>query len=772
MFTFLSKLATKIVINHPKKSVIICLLVILGLSSGIPTIHKDFSHKIWFLKNDPYLVEYESFEKKFGSNDSVLIVYHSPNGIFTKESLDVIKQVSDQLWTVHDVMRVDSITNYNWTYGLDDDITTEPFIPETVTPEVLKERSDIARDNPQMTNLLISKDQNTTVIYGLLSPVFGAPRDYNPTSEQIDQILAPLTKQGHTFYVTGWGPLTSAMEKVSIHDLSLILPILLTIITVTLFIIFKSFFPVFFSISMAILAILSMAGFSGFTGISFNVVTTMAPLILLAVSMSNSIHFMASFRRHLAQGQNSKEAMENSIYKNMRPSILTSISTSIGLLSLMTTDLVPVAQLGIISGIGVMYVWCLTIFFLLPLLIIFPSFNPDKLKHKEEANNKQDHSHSLKTNQKITFSTAYANWLTNNKFIVLGIFALLTTCSVYLASQVEVNSETFDYFDDSLPIKKASLFMQDHIGGVKNIQVLIDADGPDEVKNPEFLNRVDQYSQWIEQRQVVTKVSSIIPIIKEINQALNSNKKEFYRLPETKEMVGQLLLLYTMSLPQGMGINHWTTYDYEQMRLDIRWVINGSAYALKEMEAIKMKAQDFGLKVKITGKTSLMVGLNDYIVTTFLKSMTMAIILISLFMGLVFRSVKIGILSMIPNMLPPIFGVAWMTLFGVNLDIGTVLITSISLGISVDDTIFFLSDYQKQNKGTATHKVSRVLGHTGLSLVFTTLVLVLGFLSFTMGSLIPNQNFGIITALVLAFAIVTDLVLLPALLVKKQVVEG
>jgi uncharacterized protein len=742
-----------------KYSVFILLLfsIVMVVSTlGVQFLASDFSHKIWFRTNDPYLAEYENFERKFGSNDSILLVVHDPTGIFKQKTIKTIYQITDQFWNLPDVMRVESITNYVWSYGVEGEVNIEPLFPDTpeeITPELVKNRSITVSQIDQIQNLFISQDMKTAVIYGLLKPVFGKKRDHHTLNIELNKLIKKHDHSGLEFHITGWGPVSHAFERATYSDITLVVPILLALIAIVLFFIFNSWVGVVLPLAMTFIGIGMATGIAGYLGVSFNIVTSMLPVIMLAVSMADSIHLLTSYRSMLSQSSNKWRALSLTLNKNLRPTILTTLSTGIGFFCLLSTDLVPISQLGIVAGIGVVIAWLLTIFFVLPILYLCPK--------------RYFLTSSQKSKRPMYSSQGVTQYLFNMKGPIIFVFALMITLSVYYIGKVEINSSTFDYFSNSLPIKQASIFMEKNVGGVKNIQILINSDKVGGVKDPEFLHKVDQYERWIKSLSYVTKVSSVVSIIKELNQALNSNQEKFYSIPNNRELIAQELLLYSMGLPPGMNLNHWTTFDHREMRMDVRWITSGSSFALQAMEEIKAKGIAMGLNVKLTGKTSLVVGINDYIVTTFLKSMTIAIVLISLFMGLVFNSFRVGVISMIPNLLPLVMGYGLMGLCGINLDVGTVLITSVCLGITVDDTIFFLSNYSKHRSeqgATVFMGVQAVMSHTSSALIFTTLLLVVGFSSFGFGSLIPITYFGLMTAFILLMAVITDLLLLPAIL--------
>ena len=218
----------------------------------------------------------------------------------------------------------------------------------------------------------------------------------------------------------------------------------------------------------------------------------------------------------------------------------------------------------------------------------------------------------------------------------------------------------------------------------------------DGIKEPEFLKKIDAFQNWLKSAPYITKVSSIVDVIKDVNRALNENQDSAFVIPEKKNSVSEEMMLYSMGLPVGMDLNHWSSLDNRYVRVMVMWTLKGSKATMKEIDRVTKNIPKFGLNGRIAGTTALIAGLNDYIVSTFFTSMIMAIILVSLLMTIFFRSIKLGILSMIPNVIPPLLGAGLMTVVGIKIDVGTILITSVCLGIAVDDTIYFLSNYRNE----------------------------------------------------------------------------
>ena len=769
---------SSLIVNNPRKSLLASFVLIALLVPGVLKLQSNFSYRIWYQESDPLLLQFDEFQQRFGNDDNIVILIHHEDGIFTKESVELIQQVTDAIWLAPEIIRVDSLSNYNWTYAQDDDIIIEPFLPDDIelTKSFLSKRQTQAVNHEILPGYLVSKDAKTALIFATIKPAMieniqtgkitptSANYEYilygNKETKGIKTIISEFeATSNHTFFVTGTGALDDAFREASVKDMSFGIPLLLGMVALFLMIFLKRTSGVVLPFILIFLVLGTTFGFEGYAGLKFNPVTSIIPNTLIAISIADIIHILVTFFGFFNSGLNQQEAIKETLIKNLRPTFLTSLSTSLGFFSFATSQLQPLADMGIIAGVGALLAWILTILFIIPLLSFIP-FKRKELVLEEE--NYHTYSSPLAQN--------YIQWINRNRKKITYGFLALTLTSAYIGLQNEVNSDPFKYFSDDVHLTQAQNFMEANVGGSSGPEIVINTHQEDGIKNPEFLKKVDQFQQWLNSKEYVTKTISIVDIIKQMNRSFHEDKEEFYRIPESQPAVAQLLFLYTMSLPQGMNINDRMTLKNDALRLTALWTMHESNESIVKMKEIESKAQEMGLDIQMTGKLPLAQKLNGYVVKSFIISLLLATIGISLLMVIFFKSWRIGLFSMIPNFVPLIFGSALMTILDKPLDIGTVLVISVCLGIAVDDTIHFLSHYHSLiTKGfNSEQALVKVLTQTAPSLIITTIILVIGFGTSVFGSFVPTINFGILTALILSSALLSDVILIPALLLNKS----
>lgn len=757
----IAPMIAKIVTKYPRLCLIFSSLLFLVSAPGLMKFESQNDVRIWFQESDPKIQVLNAFERQFGNDENLVIAVHHPDGLFQPQRMKALHEISEKTWLLPQILRVDSLTTFNITESFNDEIVIEPFLDEYVewNQEYLEMREKIALDHPHLPGYLISADAKTSLIFARLTPTLEGSPNYELIIDRARDLQNEYADSGLKVYLSGEATMNNTFREISALDASKILPLLFLAILIFLFLVFKSPVALALPIFIIIMTVTSTLGLGFWFGIKFNSLLGILPAILVAVSLADSVHVLISYFQFRAQDDNFQSATEKSLHKNMIPVFLTSLTTMIGFFSLTTTELVPIQVLGLLAGLGCLMAWFYTIFFLIPLLMLVKLPVP---KHFITLFGDLNHGHPI--------SHKFTEWLKKFTKPILIIFSLISVVTLYISSTNTINSNPLSYFSDDVPLKIANEFILENFGGNAGPELLIDSGKTDGIKDPDFLKKVDLFKSWLADFDFVDKSIDIVDIVKDMNKALNGGDPSFYLIPETQEEVAELLFLYTLSLPQGMDLNNRMSLDYQQMRMSILWQIKTSAKWGEMVKIMEAKGEELGLNIKITGKTNLFQSMMGYVVATFFKSILTAAFMVSLIMMILFKSFRIGLISLIPNIIPLLIGGAFMKLMGMNLNIGTTLVASVCLGIAVDDTIHFLSNfYRYKNEGaTPEQAVQKIFTYTGSALIVTTAILVAGFGLFVFGDFTPNVHFGVLCAIVLTTALLVDLIFLPALLLQSE----
>lgn len=747
------------VLKKPWMSIGLCLAFVFAMVPGATLIKQDFGSKIWYSKNDPLIKSLEHFERTFGSDEFVGIVLHSDNGFLNAKALEQIRTITDKSWLIKDVIRVDSLANHMVSQAQGDDLLIEKMIPDS---EISKETVDRVRSNLEkdkvLKGYLVDDDFKMAVLIARLRPVFDDEQlAFDQIVENTQQIIDTTDLSAFDrAEVIGTIKVTDSYRIVSNSDLAMVLPVMLLLVIIFLFYNFRSLEAVLLPFSILFLSTAATFGLEGYLGYSFNNLTSAIPGILLAITIADTVHLLATFYKAYYQVNDFDKAIRIALEKNIGPTFMTSVSTSIGFFTLGTSDIVPIRDLGVLSGFGTMVAWLLTIFFLPCVFKLIPNHILEKTKIKTKK--------PFITKER---SAVAVSWLNKLKWPIVIGFISFTVLSGYLSTKNRINSDPLEYFRDSVPVKQTYDFMRDQLGAAGGPEIVIHSGEVDGVKDPAFLKKVEEFDRWITQNVPTVKSSiSILSIIKDLNQNFNGGDERFYVLPETRDLIAQFLFLYSMNLPQGLGLNNRVSNDFENLRLSVTWNIPDSHRAVKQIDRINDKAKKLGLHAYVSGQMPLYHRLNGYVVNTFFDSMGLAIILVTLFMIIIFKSLKLGMISMFPNVIPLTIGGALMYFSGSDVDISAAIDYSVCLGVVVDDTIHFLFDYNRQRKLGLNpfDAIVEVITNTGPALILTTVILAIGFGLFIFSNFMPNVNFGIYCALIFLVALIVDLIFLPALL--------
>jgi len=742
-------------VNNPIKLLLASLVLCAGLGLGLQKMKADFTYRIWFRTTDPLIKTFDEFEETFGNDDTIVVLMHSPKGIFNPQAIKLIQEVTEKLWTIQDVMRVDSLTNYQWTHAIDDDILVEDFIGSNLNQRFLNRRKKIAQAHEVIPDYLINKDANVSMIYAKVKPFPGGAPNDKRLIDDTRKLISSLDKpEGYRFFINGGNAITNTFSEVSAQDSKVMIPLVLGLITLFLIFFFRSFTGVLIPFVIIITTMITTFGVSGFANISFNNIIFMVPFVIIAISIADTVHILVTYFQFRREGYDKVEGTRLSFEKNIMPTFLTSLSTAVGFFSFAYADLIPLANFGRLAGIGTLFAWLLTIMIIAPLLSIIP------VKVKKIQEKKKENSFYLGV---FNFTAKY------RRMVFLG-FLILFSIGTYIGFQNEVNSNPYAYFSKRVPLRIANDFGLEMIGGVNGPEIVVDSGEVDGIKTKDFLNRLEKFHGWLESQTYVNRAVSIIDIIKSMNRSFNSERQSFYKIPQNDKSIAELLFLYTMSLPQGMDLNDRISLDNSKTRLSVLWSSQDSKSSLKHIETFKSKAQEFGLNIQVTGKIPIYQGMNDLVVDTFFSSIAFAIIGISILLIIAFGSFKVGLASMLPNILPLGLGAGLMTILSKPIDIGSALVTSVCLGIVVDDTIHFLANYNKYiNEGMSPlDAVKKVTLYTGPALFTTSIILMVGFGILSFSSFIPNVNFGILTMFIIGIALIVDLTFLPAMLTLRD----
>jgi hydrophobe/amphiphile efflux-3 (HAE3) family protein len=742
-------------------------LITVMMASSLKNLEFEGSYRIWFGEESKILKDYDNFRAVFGNDDSVTIMFSDENGIFTKEALQTVENITQKLWQTHHIARVDSITNYQYVHSDDeypDEVIVEDFIEEidSYTPQQLAMKKKIALSQDLIVGKLISKDAKTTMIVGRMTPKAGDdPAVAFSIRDAVLEILALEEKKGYEFFLGGGPIINTSFIEVAQHDGGTFTPAVIVIAMILLLLIFRKFSSMMASILVVIFTFLIVLSIQVMLGFKLNNFTANVPVFVVAIGIADAMHLIWIYTMARKKGMQNYEAIHYSVKKNLLAIFLTSVTTSIGFASLGISAVVPIQTLGIATASAAILAFVMTMLFVPSFLaIINPNIKPDK--NIQDANN-----HPL--------AVWYTSFLMKNAKVILSISIVIFLALGAGIFKANVDSNTVKYFKEDFPFRTAVKEMQDKLTGPMSYEIVVDSKENDGIKNPEFLRTVEKfYKEFYATYPDVRHISSLMDVIKTFNDVMAGSKS----IPNDQDLVAQYLLLYSLSLPQGMEIND--KMDINERLLRVSASIN-LVDTSKDLEMINWAEDwwnDTPYSAEVNGQTVMFAHMQHDVTATLLESISIAVIMISIVMLLIFRNWRMLPIFIVPNILPIALVVGVMGWVGIDIDMGVAIAGAIIIGVAVDDTIHFMVKYiEARKQGDSLEDAMRyVMSYAGSAIIFTTIVLSLAFLVFVFSSFNPNYHFGVVTASALVIAVIVDLVALPALLIlidnkKKSLLE-
>jgi hypothetical protein len=751
-----------IIVRNPWLTLTIALLAIGGLGTGLPRMTANFTHTAFFNGDDPDLVRFNAFERQFGNDDAVVVAVHSPSGVFDEETANLLRTLTERMWHVAEVIRVDSLANFQWVHAVGDEIEIEPLLPKEgpLSAELLAERKRITLKHELLPGYLVNDDATAALVYARIKPGLDAPPDAERIVRETREVIAALALGDHEFHLLGGPVINDAFRESASRDMSLLVPALLLMVVLLLIATFRRVGGVVLPFVVILCTVSSALALSGWLGIEMSSVTMILPQVLIAVCVADAVHVLTGFYRARNSGQSRRDAATYTLNKNFVPTLLTSVTTAAGFFSFATANLPPIAGFGVLAGLGTLIAWAVSYAVVGPLMVLWPG--------REPASAGETVEHTLHVSGPR--SRRFMGIIARHRGALVAGFSALTLVAVALGSRNTVNSNPYEYFARGVPVRDAQDFALEKLSGIANFEIVVDSGREDGVKDPEFLRKVSAFETGMLDIPGVTRTVSLVDILRQMNRALSGGADEDYKLPDSLEGVAQELLLYTMGLPQGMDVNDRITVKNDALRITVISTIIDSNEAVRVARLLESNAAGLGLDAHVTGKSLLYQSMNGRVVQSFLQSLLLAVFFIGAIILVAFRSLSLGLLSAIPNGVPLLIGAGVLYLVSGTVDIGTVMVSSVCLGIAVDNTIHILTHYRQHQVEGASGRQSfeQLLTHTGPAMIATTIILVLGFSTLAFGTFVPNVYFGLLTAVILGFGLVADIVLLPAVLLLLE----
>lgn len=732
------------------------LLVVIATIGG-KNLYFRGDYNIFFDGTNKQLLAFDEIQTTFAKTDNLaIVVAPASNDVFTPEILQLIQSLTVDSWQVPYSSRVDSIANYQHTEAFEDDLLVEDLLYEDyeLTPERIAKVKSIALSEPVLKSALISEKGDVTVVNITVQlPEIDKTAEVQEVMSHISAMLERYQQNypDVEFHKAGIIAMNYAFMTAAQEDSSTLVPTMLLVILVFLTIMLRSFLSVVATLIVIIGSVMATMGLSGWAGMFLSTATVNVPTLVMTLAVADCVHVITTMRHSMQNGFSKAHSIERSISLNFMPILITSVTTAIGFLMMNMSDSPVLRDFGNLSALGVMIACFLSVTLLPALLKLLP------------INVKQTPS-----NGKSDFMDKLGDFVVTHRKALLPASVLVIAVSASLIPLNRVNDESVKYFDNRSDFRQAADFMEARISGMTNISIAIKTNESQGIADPVFLNSIGGFTDWLRVQPETDHVATLADVYKRLNKNMHGDDESYYALPQNRELAAQYLLLYEMSLPYGLDLNNQINVDKSSIKM-VLTVDNLGSVELVDLEnRIYAWFADNAPQYEVVASSpSLMFAhIGETNMASMLSTLPITLVLISALLIFALRSLKLGLISLVPNIAPAVIGFGLWALISGEINLGLSVVVTLTLGIVVDDAVHFLSKYQRARKeGQTAEQAVRYAFHTvGRALWITTVVLVAGFSVLAMSSFRLNADMGQLSAIVIFIALVVDFLFLPTLL--------
>ena len=737
--------------------ILAAVVAVLALAYGGRFLSFRADTREFFSQDNPLVVALEAHENTYTKDDHLMFVLAPKDGnVFTREVLAAVEELTEASWQIPYSSRINSLTNFQQIEAEGDDLRVFPLVEDasSLSEGDIERIRQIALASPQLSGRLLSEDGAVTAVFAAL------PSKPSGDIETALQIATYARELGVAFeerhplidlHVTGSVMFDAAFVEVPQREMQYMVPLMLLLLLLAVGLGLRSLWGAISTLLVILMSVVAALGAIGWAGVVLKAGNMSAIIVIMTLSVAHCVHVISTMQLVRRDGASRHRSITDSLRINMSPMFITSATTAIGFLSLNFSDSPPFRMLGNITATGVMIALVLSLTFLPAFLALTPSrIIPGQARSR-------------------LVMEAFAEFLIAHRRRVFLATAAVITVLVIGIERITLDDNFNTYFGERFEVRKAGDFAESNLIGSNYLAYSLPAGGSNAIAEPAYLAGLEKLAIWFRRQPEVKHVSTFSDIMKMLNQSLNGDNPEQYRVPQNRETAAQYLLLYELSLPQGFDLNDRVDIAKSSTRFTVS-IKNISSIELQELAGRAqawMSANTPSLRSPATGITIVYADLAERNIRAMLLGTIIALTLISFVLIFALRSLKMGLISLVPNLIPAAIAFGMWGYINGEVGLAISVVMTMTLGIVVDDTVHFLSKYlraRREHHMSSSMACLFAFGTVGPALWITSLALFAGFCVLGLSGFKLNSEMGLLNATVIAVALLADFLFLPPLL--------
>ena len=766
---------SKLIIRYPKWVILLVVLLTATFLYGCTLIKVNTDITSSIPENLPVKQFYNQVGELFPNQDFFIIGIQHDDKILNPSSLEKIQNLTESLFQLPEVDDVLNILNAQIVTGENDtlvirSVLENPLTGEEKLPTNRVEILDFQKklNKSEMGDGLISEDKKASIILVSLLDGYknmGSDQGNLSLEEKINQVVSAF-KGPEKIYFSGQPVVSDLLGRYMSRDFMLLFPLSILVVLLIFFFSFRSLRGVLLPVAVVILGVIWTMGTTGFLNIPFSMSTLILPMLLIAVGSAYGIHVVNRYYVEAAKEKliDRPTIIQNCLNEVGVPVFLAGITTMAGFASMATSRIIATREMGFVTAYGVGLSLLLSLSLIPAILLLLPL--PRKRKTNPVKNQKKRNA-SLFIE---TFQWLAVQIIRKRKLIVIT-FSILTVIALIGITRLTYETNPINNFKSDNPIVKADHFLNEKFDGTTPMQIVVDSGKVNGIKNPEVLKHMDQLQNYLTTLPEVGAVQSIVSYVKTLNRAWNQGDQEYYNIPESQQVIDGLFFMYIMS---GGEVDQSVDFDYQRANM-VAFLKSGST---KDLRKVNQSLNQYvsqnipkDIEIRATGPSILTLTVGDLLVEGQIKNIITSILLVLIIISLAFRSLAQGVLGMLPLTIASLWNFGLMGWLKIPLDIGTVMISSIAIGIGVDYTVHFISRYQSELilvQGDFQKATIGTLNAVGKPVFYNALGVAAGFMVLAFSTFRGVNNTGYLTALIMATSSICALTFLPAFIMVFQ----